>query len=673
MLWSATENIQYCIIFTLKSLGCKFNKNIDSVTMKKNRKIFNLLLLITIGIITMSSTPTVYFIGDSTMADYDPAVYPNQRGWGQMFRNFLVGDMNFVNAARNGRSTRSFYTGSDSLWAGVRTKLKASDYVFIQFAHNDEKLNGLSDPAITGGIATAPWSDYQGYLRKYVNETRNLGATPILVTPIVRCYFACDTITLTGRHNLGADDSTLNYVRAMKAVARQMRVPVIDHTALTRKLAESYGATNAYSTIYVTTDQTHLNPVGATLYAQLAVQEMLKQNILSANLNASPNLIITPSAIDFGNSYISAYSSSKLSISGLSLTPTVGNVTVTSPEGFQVGLTFTGTFSDNVQIPYSGGNLTATDVYVHFQPTLPKSYNDSLAISYGNTITKKISIKGIGLSMSNGVGMSVNFPLTANATPTVTGPVISLDESWVGMYVKNYATIATWPAGITGVAAQRNSISASANNVVDTWPAGEIDINTSRYIQFAVKPNTSTNLTIDSIGFYAGAAGGSGLKYRVIYSKNVDFSNAVVLEDKTTNVSNTMVAISYKPIVQVADKECFYLRLYPWYNGTATSKYLCLSSLTIKGRVSSINAEALSLTGAENCQIYPNPTNGFFHIRTQSSKNDLEILNISGELIRKIRINGDLQSVNISDFSKGVYLLKMVNNKTSDTRLLIKN
>ena len=58
--------------------------------MKKSYKAVNLFLLLTIAFFTMSSTPTVYFIGDSTMADYDPAVYPNQRGWGQMFRNFLT-------------------------------------------------------------------------------------------------------------------------------------------------------------------------------------------------------------------------------------------------------------------------------------------------------------------------------------------------------------------------------------------------------------------------------------------------------------------------------------------------------------------------------------------------------------------------------------------------------
>jgi lysophospholipase L1-like esterase len=633
--------------------------------MRKTHKSFHLFLLIALGILTMSSTPTVYFIGDSTMADYDPAVYPNQRGWGQMFRNFLVGDINLVNGARNGRSSRSFYTGADSLWAGVRTKIKAGDYVFIQFAHNDEKYNGLSDPAAPG-IGTAPWGDYQGYLRKYVNETRNLGATPILVTSIVRCYFAGDSITLSGRHNIGTDDSTLNYVRAMKAVARQLAVPLIDHTALTRKYAEGLGAANAASTIYIAGDNTHLNPVGATLYAQLAVQEMLKQNILTPYLNTSPNLIITPSAIDFGNSYISAFTGSKLSVSGLSLTPAQGNVTVTSPDGFLVGLTSAGSFSNSVQIPYTGGNLSATDVYVHFQPTVAKAYDDSLTVAYGSGITKKLSVKGLALSMSGGVAASINFPLTANSTPVVTGPIIPLEESWVGTYAKSYATVATWPAGITGVTTQRNSLTG------DTWPAGEIDINTNRYIQFAVKANAGTTLTIDSIGVYAGAAGGSGLKYRVLYAKKADFSNPVTLEDKTSNTSNTMVALSYKPIVQLTDSEGFYLRFYPWYNGTASLKYLCLSNLTIRGRVSTVQSGTLELN-AEKVQVYPNPSKGIYYLQNEFPVANAQVFTQSGMLVSQFKLSGQNRQINLSDFANGVYLLKLTSESKTGCSLLIKN
>lgn len=636
------------------------------------KKLLSLSVVLMLALTFMSSTPTVYFIGDSTMADYDPAVYPNQRGWGQMFRNFLTGDISFVNAARNGRSSRSFYTGSDSLWAGVRTKMKSGDYVFIQFAHNDEKLDGLSDPATTGGIATAPWGDYQEYLRKYVNETRAKGGNPVLVTPIVRCYFSGNTITAKGKHNLGSDDSTLNYVRAMKAVARQLTVPLIDHTLLTGNYAESLGATTAYSTIYVASDNTHLNPVGATLYAQLAVQEMLRQNMLVANLNASPNLIITPSALDFGNSYVSAYSASKLTVSGLSLTPASGNITISAPEGFSVSSSNTGTFSSTLQIPYTGGNLSATDVFVRFHPLTEKMYADSLAFTYGAGAGKKISVSGTGLSMSSGVAVNVFFPLVSNATPQITGPVNCLDESWTGTYLKNYASIATWPAGVTAVNVQRNSISATDANLIDAWPAGEIDINTSRYIQFAVKPQTGTTLTIDSVGLYAGAAGGSGLKFRVLYSKNEDFSNPVTLDDKTSNTSNTMVALSYKPMVRLTDTEGFFLRFYPWYNGAATLKYLCLSGLTISGKASS-SASGLSNTKYSVENVYPNPSTGIFYLQNETGKSRVEIYSVAGLFVKSIQLGEGQTTIDLTECKDGMYIGKWHDAEKSASVILLKS
>ncbi|WP_243347189.1 GDSL-type esterase/lipase family protein [Parabacteroides sp. FAFU027] len=634
------------------------------------KELFKTLLIFTIAFIGMSATsasdPTIYFIGDSTMADYDPAVYPNQRGWGQMFRNFLTGNINFVNAARNGRSSRTFYKGADSLWANVRTALNPGDYVFIQFAHNDEKYGGLSDPATTGQ-GTAPWGDYQDYLRSYVKETRAKGAIPVLVTAIVRNYFAGDTITYKGRHNLATDDSTLNYVRAMKAVARELSVPLIDHTALTRAYAESLGAANATSTIYAPGDNTHLNPTGATIYAQLAVQEILKQKILTGYLNASPSLIITPSEIDFGTSYISAYSSSKISVSGLSLSPSSGNITVNAPDGFAVGLSASGTFASSVQLPYSGGNLSTTDVFVHFQPTAEKTYSDSISISYGST-TKKVSVKGIGLSMINGVKASVNYPLISNATPTVSGPITSVDESWTGMTLKNYASITTWPTGVTVTNVQRNDITGG------TWPAGEIDINTSRYIQFGVKPNAGTSLTIDSIGLYAGVAGGNGMKYRVLYSKSENFSNPVTLEDKTSNTSNTMVALSYKPMVQVAKNEVFYLRFYPWYSATATSKYFCLSNLTISSRVTNKTTGIEQAKEGNRLTVYPNPSKGVFYLNNVdlSSACIAEVYNQIGALICRSVLTNNLQTIDLSEMPNGIYILRIINGQQVEKQLLIK-
>src|ERR1035437_735848 len=85
----------------------------------------------------------IFTIGDSTMADYDTIKYSGdkeQRGWCQLFPKFLNDEVVLKNAARNGRSSKSFYY---EIWKNLRNEIKKGDYVFIQFGHNDEKNKGL--------------------------------------------------------------------------------------------------------------------------------------------------------------------------------------------------------------------------------------------------------------------------------------------------------------------------------------------------------------------------------------------------------------------------------------------------------------------------------------------------------------------------------------------------
>lgn len=136
----------------------------------------------------------VHTIGDSTMATYDET--SDKRGWGQMLNQFFTSELQVNNRAKSGASSKSFYNEAP-YWATVKTQIAAGDYVFIQFAHNDEKNNGVDgdevqaanpDSVVADTRGTAPFTTYKEYLRKYVDETRALDATPVLVTPIVRRY-----------------------------------------------------------------------------------------------------------------------------------------------------------------------------------------------------------------------------------------------------------------------------------------------------------------------------------------------------------------------------------------------------------------------------------------------------------------------------------------------------
>ena len=102
-----------------------------------------------------------------------------ERGWGQMLPGFLTDDVRVDNHAMNGRSSLSFI--NEGRWDTVLSKLKSGDYVFIQFGHNDEK------PAEK--LHTVPGSTFDGNLRRFVRETREKGAHPVLFNSIVRRNF----------------------------------------------------------------------------------------------------------------------------------------------------------------------------------------------------------------------------------------------------------------------------------------------------------------------------------------------------------------------------------------------------------------------------------------------------------------------------------------------------
>jgi len=246
-------------------------------------KINYLILFLSFFSLTQAKVK-IFTIGDSTMADYDTTKYSGekeQRGWCQLFPSILSADVTLINAAKNGRSSKSF---KKEIWVKLRDQMKPGDYVFIQFGHNDEKQNGLdTDENDSTARGTNPWSQYQKYLKLYISEARSRGAIPVLFTPVVRRYFVDGKLTQKARHNLTENtlDTTLNYVASMKNVARQLSVPLIDMTLSTKNLVESYGPDKSKKDLFINTDDTHLKKDGALQFAKLAAEELKAKNILS--------------------------------------------------------------------------------------------------------------------------------------------------------------------------------------------------------------------------------------------------------------------------------------------------------------------------------------------------------------------------------------------------------
>ncbi len=217
--------------------------------------------------------PTLYLVGDSTMADKKNPEENPEHGWGQMLPELMTNNITIENHAVNGRSSKSFI--GQGRWQKVYDQLQPGDFVIIQFGHNDQKIKSPDR-------YTNPFTEYRYNLEKYVKETREKGATPILMSSIVRRNFN-EHGTLVDTHG--------EYPLVVRMVAKDLDVAFIDMQWLTEQLEVKYGPEDSANlhlhfqpgeVAYYPDgkdDNTHLSEKGATLVASLALQEIAKKDL----------------------------------------------------------------------------------------------------------------------------------------------------------------------------------------------------------------------------------------------------------------------------------------------------------------------------------------------------------------------------------------------------------
>ncbi len=605
----------------------------------------------------------IHTIGDSTMATYNESTTVT-RGWGQMFQQFFKGDITVNNRAKSGASSKSFYEES-AYWQSVKKQIEPGDYVIISFAHNDEKNNGCDGDSLkayytaNGDATTAASLDYRGttpsgtfkaYLRKYIEETRALGATPILMGAICRKYFSGATIRRNGRHDLGdnfdqlvngtyrkgmkisEDDHSMDYPYQMKMVAEEQDVPYLDLTTATKELYESYGDAKANELLFDGNGSTHTSAMGATLIARLAAQLLLKAGILTEYINLTSDLSVNPAAIDLGKAYKGQTTTRELQISGFDLTPTEGNVSISATKGLAVSVDGT-EFAQSASLAYHEGNVIGTvQVRYEFQET--GAVNESVDVSCGDK-TVSIPVTGECVKLADGTPVTAYWRLEKNDECTVTGPVNPVGESYSEMVLQKYSNPnanTTWPE-YTGFTADRKV----QRNVIagEKWPAGEIDEVSTRWIEFAVQPAKGTTLNVDSIGMFVCGCGGNGMRCKIYYSKEDDFANAVNIADYSSSmVANNMMAVSAQPVLSVEEGETLRIRIYPWYNGAATGKTLCVSDVMVHG------VAVDSTTGVKTVTAVESQPSTFYNIcgmRQNDMKRGVNIVVTNGKAIKVVK------------------------------------
>ena len=161
----------------------------------------------------------IFVCGDSTAASYNPEE-TRMVGWGQLLGDYLPGT-DVVNLSMAGRSTKTFLAEGRLEPAG---QADPGDLVLIQFAHNDENEKKPER-------YTAPWTEFTENLRFFIRFAREHGAVPVLLTPI--CMRVWQDGKLQPTHG--------EYPAAMRSVAEEMNVPLIDLYTESFRIVEEMG------------------------------------------------------------------------------------------------------------------------------------------------------------------------------------------------------------------------------------------------------------------------------------------------------------------------------------------------------------------------------------------------------------------------------------------------
>jgi lysophospholipase L1-like esterase len=204
---------------------------------------------ITLELVAM---PTVFLLGDSTVTDQRGEDYAS---WGQMLPRFFRPDIAVANHAESGESLKSFV--AELRLAKVLSQVRAGDWVFVQFGHNDQKKQWPQTYVEAG-------TTYDAWLRTYLAEIRRRGATPVMVTSPQRRTFSPEG-KIRNTHG--------DYPAAVRAVAATERVALIDLEAASRALYEALGPERALLAFARDgQDATHHNDYGAYELAKAVAQ-----------------------------------------------------------------------------------------------------------------------------------------------------------------------------------------------------------------------------------------------------------------------------------------------------------------------------------------------------------------------------------------------------------------
>jgi len=216
----------------------------------------------------INDIPTVFLAGNSTVVDQAEEPWA---AWGQMIPAFFQPKKIAVaNYAESGETLKAFKGERrlEKIWSMA----KPGDYLFIEFAHNDQKA---------GGNHLDPFTTYKQTLKEWIAEARKRQMIPVLITSMNRRSF----------DSTGHITNTLgDYPEAMRQTGTEENVPLIDLNAMSKTLYEAWGSEKSIKAFVhfpantfpnqkeELKDNTHFTSYGAYELAKCVVNG-IKQNV----------------------------------------------------------------------------------------------------------------------------------------------------------------------------------------------------------------------------------------------------------------------------------------------------------------------------------------------------------------------------------------------------------
>lgn len=226
-------------------------------------------------VLLQKEKPTIYLIGDSTVHNNDKI----QWGWGSLLSEFFDSTkISTSNHAMAGRSTRTFV--KEGRWNRVLSTLKKGDFVMMQFGHNEGSrpdtsragyrgvLRGIGEDTVqliwpNGTLETV--HSYGWYIRKFIRDAKEKGATPIVLSMIPRNEFRDGKV-------LRADK---DYGLWAKQIADEEAAIFIDLNSITADKYDAWGREKVKT--FFPGDHTHTNQEGARVNAA-SIVDGIKSN-----------------------------------------------------------------------------------------------------------------------------------------------------------------------------------------------------------------------------------------------------------------------------------------------------------------------------------------------------------------------------------------------------------